>query len=538
MRTRLWGFGAALAVLLLVPVLVLGWRGRQQLLDADRYKEELQQLSALTHRLPSEVTKSRAGVVGHYDGLVQTEAGLRRKLRELQAPPVFLAGWERSMLVERLDGLRKQLDRAFLLVDEFKRTHSVLRNSLRYLPVMAREFDEHPAVEPNVLATTRLVDDLIRDALLMQSWSDEVIGARISQHLAQVERVLDATPADERARLDLALAHVRNVSRLGPRVRSVTNQVIGLGSEERGVALLESFERIQARMHLRNEQHWLLGYALALIALCLGAASVITRIKQSEVAQRKASQQLTQTVAALEAERAKQQQLADLKSRFVSMTSHEFRTPLSVILSSSEMLEAYEAKWPAERKADHFGRIRTAALGMTRMLDSILLIGRSDSGLLRFEPRRVELREFCTDVVDAVGQASGQRERIVWDGLERPVEAEVDDGLLRHVLENLLSNALKYSAVPRPVAFDVHCADESVVFRVSDEGIGITDEDREQLFGTFHRGRNVGQRPGSGLGLAIVKRAVALHGGQVSVESKLGSGSTFTVAIPLRGQTA
>lgn len=535
MSTRLLAIGAVLATLLLVPALLVGWRGRQDILNADRYAEELQQLSALTHRLSSEVTKSRAGVVGHYDGLVQTEAGLRRKLHHLDTVPAYLADWERVMVTDRLKGLREQLDRAFLMVDDFKRSHSVLRNSLRYLPVIARDFDTHPAREPTTLASTQLVDDLIRDALLMQSWSDEVIAHRISVHLEQIEGALATTPPDEKARLDVALAHVRNVARLGPRVRAITNQIIGLGCEDRADALGASFERVRQGMQVRNAQQWLTGYGLALFALCLGAASVISRVKRSEAAQRSTSEQLSETVAALKVEQAKQKQLAELKSRFVSMTSHEFRTPLSVILSSSEMLEAYDAKWTAERKTDHFGRIRSAALGMTRMLDAILMIGRSDSGLLRFEPRRVELGEFCADVVDAVGQASGQRDRIQWAAPSRPVEAEVDDGLLRHVLENLLNNALKYSSAPTPVAFDVHYAEQSVVFKVRDEGIGIAEEDREQLFETFHRGRNVGQRPGTGLGLAIVKRAVLLHGGEVSVESKIGSGSTFTVAIPLRG---
>ena len=234
----------------------------------------------------------------------------------------------------------------------------------------------------------------------------------------------------------------------------------------------------------------------------------------------------------LRIEQEKQKELSELKSRFVAMASHEFRTPLSVIVSSSELLEAYAERWPAAKRQQHFLRIRQAALGMTRMLDAILRIGRHDAGLLKFEPEPLELGRFCGEVLEAIGAASGQAQRMIYRGPagEEPVVA--DPALLRHVLENLLSNALKYSPHDTDVELSVARENGELRFDVRDRGIGISREDQRHLFETFHRGKNVGEISGTGLGLAIVQGAVALHGGSVSVLSELNVGTQFTVRIP------
>jgi signal transduction histidine kinase len=196
------------------------------------------------------------------------------------------------------------------------------------------------------------------------------------------------------------------------------------------------------------------------------------------------------------------------------------------------MLEAYAERWPAEKKADHFGRIRSAALGMTRMLDAILMIGRSDAGLLKFNPGPLELDRFCNEVVDAVGDATGQRKRVIYRGPEQPERVLADETLLRHVLENLLGNALKYSQGDSAVEFEARREDGELRFEVRDRGIGISEEDQKHLFESFHRGKNVGGIKGTGLGLAIVRGAAELHGGSVAVHSQLGVGTQFTVRVP------
>jgi len=276
--------------------------------------------------------------------------------------------------------------------------------------------------------------------------------------------------------------------------------------------------------------------ALALVVLTLGAAIVIARLRRSAATLRATSDKLAEALSALRAEQAKQTELSDLKSKFVSMTSHEFRTPIAVIVSSSEMLEAYADRWSDQKKAEHLARIRAAAQGMTRMLDAILLIGRSDAGMLKFEPRSVDVSELCRTVIEDVAQSSQQKERVVYErdaGTERVV---ADEQLLKHVLENLLTNALKYSPSDRPVSFEVGRDGEALVFSVRDRGIGVPEQDRAQLFEPFHRGSNVGKVSGTGLGLAIAKRAVDLHGGSLSLQSSVGEGTCFTVRIPCVGE--
>ena len=230
-----------------------------------------------------------------------------------------------------------------------------------------------------------------------------------------------------------------------------------------------------------------------------------------------------------------QKELNQLKSRFVSMTSHEFRTPLAAILSSSELLKYYGERLPAEEKAELVDGIGQSVRRMTRMLDDVLVIGRADADRLGFSPAPLELRGFCAKLVDEAARAAraeGRRgDRIVFrmDGGE--VVALLDEKLMRHILGNLLSNALKYSTDDRPVVLSVEADAASLRFSVADEGIGIPEEDLPRLFESFHRARNVGNISGTGLGLAIVKKAVDLHGGRIEVDSRPGVGSRFSVSL-------
>jgi signal transduction histidine kinase len=277
---------------------------------------------------------------------------------------------------------------------------------------------------------------------------------------------------------------------------------------------------------------------LGILFLLLGAASVIDHLRRSAARLRESSLQLEESAASLHAEQEKQRELSRLKSRFVSMTSHEFRTPISVIMSSAEMLEAYADKWSVQKKANHFARIRNAALQMMEMLDAILVIGRSDAGLLEFNPKPLLIEPFCVSVVEAVSLANTQSQRVHYAGTPGVLPVIADESLLRHMLENLLGNALKYSPNGGEVRLDVTRENHELVFDVRDQGIGISAEDQEHLFDTFNRGSNVGTIAGTGLGLAIVRRAVQLHGGTLSLHSEVGMGSCFTVRIPVQETNA
>jgi PAS domain S-box-containing protein len=234
----------------------------------------------------------------------------------------------------------------------------------------------------------------------------------------------------------------------------------------------------------------------------------------------------------------KQKELNQLKTRFVSMTSHEFRTPLAAILSSAELLKHYGERLAEEEKAELVDSIGQGVRRMTHMLDDILTIGRAEADRLGFAPVRIDVRALCARMIEEAERAARaeghQRAKIGLSMPAEPVEAQLDEKLMHHILGNLLSNALKYSPEGQPVSLTVEADATTLRFVVADRGIGIPAEDQPRLFETFHRARNVGNISGTGLGLAIVKKATELHGGRIEVDSASGAGSRFTVVLDRR----
>jgi len=221
----------------------------------------------------------------------------------------------------------------------------------------------------------------------------------------------------------------------------------------------------------------------------------------------------------------------ELKSRFVSMVSHEFRNPLNVISVSAQILERSGDKWSIEKQKEFLQRIQTASRKMTNMLDDVLLIGKASVGKQDFNPAPHELTKFCSELVTEIQLGSRNTHKIVFTSQEQYI-VDVDEKLLRQILNNLLSNAVKYSPQASTIHFELAYQAGEVIFKIKDQGIGIPLEDQKQLFESFHRANNVGNIPGTGLGLAIVKQSVDLHGGKIAVESEVGLGTTFTVTLP------
>ena len=230
---------------------------------------------------------------------------------------------------------------------------------------------------------------------------------------------------------------------------------------------------------------------------------------------------------------AREKELGQLRSKFVSMVSHEFRTPLAIIQSSAEILDDYlDQLEPIERK-DHLQSIRNNTRRMASLMEETLLIGSFDAGKIEFRPEPLELRPFARRLMDEVLSATDRRCPIECLFDEMPGKILADERLLRHIFTNLLSNAVKYSDAGRVVQFEIASAKADIVCTIRDQGIGIPEADREWLFHAFHRGRNVGERPGTGLGLVIVKRCVDMHGGKIKVDSKPGEGTSVTVRLPI-----
>jgi len=233
----------------------------------------------------------------------------------------------------------------------------------------------------------------------------------------------------------------------------------------------------------------------------------------------------------------KQKELNQLKSRFVAMASHEFRTPLATIMSSTDLLTYYFDRMPEAERGELLQSITAAVKRMTKMLEDILVIGKSETEHAEFNPIPMQLDAFCQRLVDELQseqESIGARRRevslSVQDGAEQGL---FDEKLMRHVFGNLLSNAVKYSPAGGAVEFRVRRNDDAFIFSVEDHGIGIPESDLPRLFESFHRAANVGTISGTGLGLAIVKRSIELHSGSISISSTEGSGTTFTVSLPM-----
>ncbi len=255
----------------------------------------------------------------------------------------------------------------------------------------------------------------------------------------------------------------------------------------------------------------------------VGIAQDITDRKQAE-----------ETRLALE----KEKEISELKSRFISIASHEFRTPLTSILLSCELLKKYSQELTDEKKERYFYQIKSAVTHLNQVVEDILVIGKAEAGKLNFDPAPLNLINFCLQIVEEQQFNAGDRYHINF--VERCFDASktqdlplMDEKLLRHILTNLLSNAIKYSPEGGNVQFELTCDQQNARFRIQDQGIGIPQADQAKLFTSFFRCSNTEKISGNGIGLTIVKSAVELHGGQISVESEVGLGTTFTVILPL-----
>jgi PAS domain S-box-containing protein len=247
--------------------------------------------------------------------------------------------------------------------------------------------------------------------------------------------------------------------------------------------------------------------------------------------------QRKQAEAELHRTLAREMELSQLKSNFVSMVSHEFRTPLGIIQSSAELLRDFYEKMPLGERSEQLESITRNTRRMAGMMEEILILSRLDAGKLDFQPAALDLNVFCHRLVDEVLSATNRRCVIELSLASVPPEARADEKLLGHILTNLLSNAVKYSEPGATVHFAIRRDAADVLCIVRDQGIGISAGDQQHLFKAFHRGDNVGTRPGTGLGLLMVKRCVELHRGSVEVSSQLGEGTTVTVRLPVFGPT-
>lgn len=231
----------------------------------------------------------------------------------------------------------------------------------------------------------------------------------------------------------------------------------------------------------------------------------------------------------------KQREINELRSHFVSMTSHEFRTPLTSILASAELLEHCSDSWTPEENLEHLHLIQSAVQHLNQMLDEILMIDQTETGDFQLSPTWFNIFQFCHNLAGVIQMGVGRQQLIIFthklqssDGLD----VYLDKKLVQRILTNLLSNAAKYSDEGSVIELHVAKEKNSLIFQISDEGIGIHADDLRRLFDFFYRGKNVEGIPGTGLGLAMVKTCVDRCKGQIHVESQVGVGTRFQVKLP------
>jgi PAS domain S-box-containing protein len=230
----------------------------------------------------------------------------------------------------------------------------------------------------------------------------------------------------------------------------------------------------------------------------------------------------------------RERELNELKSRFISTASHEFRTPLALIMTSTDMLLTYGARLDENQKQHRLENIQAEVRNITVLLDDLLTVSRAaQTGSTEFQPAQIDLVALCEAVVQEAraGVGTDHSFEMTVTGEER--FAWVDRKLLKRALANLLSNAVKYSPAGSVVRLELMCNADAWIIRIQDEGIGIPEADQPDLFQAFHRGSNAGTIPGLGLGLAIVKHAVSLHSGTIDVQSRVDAGTTFTLTLPV-----
>jgi signal transduction histidine kinase len=230
---------------------------------------------------------------------------------------------------------------------------------------------------------------------------------------------------------------------------------------------------------------------------------------------------------------AREKELHELKSRFVSVVSHEFRNPLAVIQFTLDMLGQSDEAISPSKKELYIQRAKDSVYQMRDLLEDVLIVGESEAGKLQCHPVPIDLNYFCRNLIEEFQMGVGANHSVIFT-IESSIDSSqpfyhFDSKLLHYILINLLSNAVKYSPEETDVKFSVFCQADSVTFQIQDQGIGIPKAEQTQLFSPFYRSSNTKRIPGTGLGLSIVKQCVDAHGGLIALESEEGLGTTITV---------
>ncbi len=257
------------------------------------------------------------------------------------------------------------------------------------------------------------------------------------------------------------------------------------------------------------------------------------RVEQKTEALASTINELAKSQQDLQKALSKERELNELKSRFVTTASHEFRTPLATILSSTSLIARYDKPEDAEKRQKHITRIKSSISNLTEILNDFLSLGKLEEGLVRNNPEEFEIVSFSQSIVDEMKNITKENQQIIFSHHGKNSTVAFDRQLLKNVILNLLSNAIKYSPAGKNIEFKTHLSGRMLLISIVDGGIGIPEEDQKHLFERFFRAKNSTNIQGTGLGLNIVKKYVELMNGNVTFASTLNEGTTFTVRLPI-----
>jgi signal transduction histidine kinase len=230
----------------------------------------------------------------------------------------------------------------------------------------------------------------------------------------------------------------------------------------------------------------------------------------------------------------KEKELNNLKSRFISTASHEFRTPLATIMSSVALTGKYAESLDKEKMMKHIERVKNSVNHLTDILNDFLSLDKLEEGIVGSHPEVVAINGLVNELIEEIRGIAKAGQRITYEGLKGPDEIYIDGKILRNIMVNLISNAIKYSNENSPIDIRLKCEQQFLYVDIRDQGIGIPLEDQPHIFDRFYRANNIGNMQGTGLGLNIVKKYVEILSGEISFKSKPDKGTTFSLKIPIQ----
>jgi PAS domain S-box-containing protein len=258
--------------------------------------------------------------------------------------------------------------------------------------------------------------------------------------------------------------------------------------------------------------------------------NTILKLEEEVVERKKAEEEVRKSLE-------KERELNELKTKFVSIASHEFRTPLSTVLSSASLINQYNERGESDKINKHVQRIKSSVNQLTGILNDFLSLGKLEEGKVELVNEIINPKEFLEEIKEEMNGVLKEGQQLILDCKLEASQMECDARILRNILFNLITNASKYSDVNKSIYISCRDHDGAVLFEVRDEGIGIPEEDQKHMFDRFFRASNSGNVQGTGLGLNIVKRYIDLLRGSISFSSEYNRGTVFQVIIPVATNT-